>query len=243
MEYKTVPIPLALNGINNSLEPINLQGMTPNMKNMIVDNGKIRKRLGYNQLGWNSLDNSLVAHFKMNDDAASTDVVDSSDSGHTGTAQQNTEDLSTDGLATNTNAALSFNGTSDYIETSESADFDLDLDEDDFSFCLIASFDAVNANQQCLFSASADDDNRFEFMYDKVSFENPALAFVVSEDGSITTYYRWEITLVVGTSYHIVLTNDSGELSCYVNNIKLTSIECESSLYGEGTYGRGAYGY
>lgn len=56
---------------------------------------------------------NCVAHYKMNDDAASTVVIDSQ--GHSnGTAQQNTEDLTTTGKV---NDALTFNGTSDYINT------------------------------------------------------------------------------------------------------------------------------
>jgi hypothetical protein len=58
----------------------------------------------------------LVAHWKMNDNAASTVVLDSSGNGYNGTAQQNTSALYTTGKI---NGALTFNGTRDYINTND----------------------------------------------------------------------------------------------------------------------------
>lgn len=52
------------------------------------------------------------AHYKFNDDAADTMVLDSSGNGHHGTAQRNTNLLHTDGKV---GGALSFNGTGDTI--------------------------------------------------------------------------------------------------------------------------------
>lgn len=54
----------------------------------------------------------LVGHWKMNDNAADTDVADASGNGHTGTASQNTEDMTATGKI---NEALDFNGTDDYV--------------------------------------------------------------------------------------------------------------------------------
>ena len=59
---------------------------------------------------------NCVGHWKMNDNAASTTVLDSSGKGNHGTAWQNTEDINTDsGNPPYLNGALTFNGTSDYI--------------------------------------------------------------------------------------------------------------------------------
>ena len=55
----------------------------------------------------------LVAHWKMNDDAANTTVRDAA-GGNDGTAQQNTEDMSVIGKH---GRALDFNGSSDYVST------------------------------------------------------------------------------------------------------------------------------
>jgi hypothetical protein len=54
-----------------------------------------------------------VGHWKMNDNAAGTTVADSSGKGNNGIAQQNTENLHTAGKI---DGALSFNGTSDYVD-------------------------------------------------------------------------------------------------------------------------------
>jgi hypothetical protein len=62
---------------------------------------------------------NLIAHWKMNDNAASTTVADSEGS-HNGTAQQNTNLIS---VAGKTTTALSFNGSSDYIIVTNHADF------------------------------------------------------------------------------------------------------------------------
>lgn len=59
------------------------------------------------------LENSCVAFYKMNDNAASKTVIDSQGYSN-GTAQQNTEDLTTTGKV---GSALAFNGVDDYIDT------------------------------------------------------------------------------------------------------------------------------
>ncbi|MFQ6036183.1 MAG: LamG domain-containing protein, partial [Sedimentisphaerales bacterium] len=61
---------------------------------------------------------SLVGHWKMDDNAADTTVLDSSGRGNHGTAQRNTSALSTIGII---DGALTFDGTSDYIDCGSSA--------------------------------------------------------------------------------------------------------------------------
>jgi len=60
----------------------------------------------------------LVAHWKMNDNAATTTVVDSSGKGNHGTARRNTSALSAAGKI---NSALKFNGADDYIDCGSGA--------------------------------------------------------------------------------------------------------------------------
>jgi hypothetical protein len=62
--------------------------------------------------GWMDLLSSCVGHWTMNDNAATTVVLDSSGNGQDGTAQQNTSVLHTTGQI---DGALTFNGTSDYV--------------------------------------------------------------------------------------------------------------------------------
>jgi hypothetical protein len=57
---------------------------------------------------------NVVAQYKMNDNAASTAVVD--EQGTNGTAQANTSTLDTTGVV---GGALTFNGSSDYIDTNQ----------------------------------------------------------------------------------------------------------------------------
>ncbi|MGD2065660.1 MAG: LamG domain-containing protein [Candidatus Bathyarchaeota archaeon] len=66
------------------------------------------------------LEADLSAYYKMNDNAASTDVIDETGVNN-GTAQQNTEDIDTTGLI---NGALTFNGSSDYIDGGNDSSLD-----------------------------------------------------------------------------------------------------------------------
>lgn len=52
-DYKTVPIPIATNGLNKDLQPTQIPSASPNMVNMMVENWGVRKRLGYSTLGTN----------------------------------------------------------------------------------------------------------------------------------------------------------------------------------------------
>lgn len=85
----------------------------------------------------------LVAHWKMNDNAATTDVVDSTGNGHTGTATVNTDTLITTGKI---NSAFAFTG-SQYVTVPDHADFSA---MDAGSWC--AWFKSSAAAQQILIS-------------------------------------------------------------------------------------------
>jgi len=73
----------------------------------------------------------LVGYWKMDDDANNMVVLDSSFNGNHGTAQQDTEDISTAGII---DGALTFNGTSDYIDCGDVSN--LDFGTGDFSICM-----------------------------------------------------------------------------------------------------------
>lgn len=50
----TIPIPIARGGINKDIEPTSLENVfTPHMLNMVLEARRVRKRLGYRQLGLN----------------------------------------------------------------------------------------------------------------------------------------------------------------------------------------------
>ena len=46
-EYETVPIQIAINGLNKDLQPTQIPSASPNMKNMYVMPWGVKKRLGY----------------------------------------------------------------------------------------------------------------------------------------------------------------------------------------------------
>lgn len=68
-----------------------------------------------------TLPKAPISHWKMNDNAANTTVVDSVGSNN-GTAQQNTSALHTTGKI---NGALTFNGTSDYVNCGNDSSLDI----------------------------------------------------------------------------------------------------------------------
>jgi hypothetical protein len=65
---------------------------------------------------------TLIAHYLMNDNAANTTVADDTGNGHTGTANQNTQDMDTTGKL---NGALAFDGVDDYVNVAAHADLRL----------------------------------------------------------------------------------------------------------------------
>lgn len=84
---------------------------------------------------------NCISHWKMNDNAANKTVVDSSSNGNDGEAQQNTDILHTDGKI---NGALTFNGTSDFIDTGLKASEIHDSNK--FSICLWVKIKTIAAN-------------------------------------------------------------------------------------------------
>jgi hypothetical protein len=85
-----------------------------------------------------SLSDNLVAYYKMNDNADTTTVIDSKGYSN-GTAQQNTSVLHTAGVA---GEALTFNGTSDYVDVyNEMNKTFVGAFDSDFSFVFWAKTD------------------------------------------------------------------------------------------------------
>lgn len=79
----------------------------------VTDWGELGTRGGGRVLDFEGgLSSALLAHWKMNDNAANTTVLDSSGNANNGIAQQNTEDLHVDGKI---NGAFNFTAT-DYVD-------------------------------------------------------------------------------------------------------------------------------
>ena len=73
------------------------------------------------------LQSALVAHYKMNDNVASTVVLDSSGNGYHGTSVRDTSLMHVDGKV---DGAFDFNGSSDYVDTGNKFE---DIFSDSFS--------------------------------------------------------------------------------------------------------------
>lgn len=95
-----------------------------------------------NTLKGYDLNSGLIGHWKCNDSRADTDVKDTA-GGNTGTAQQNTEDISVDGKI---RKALSFNGSSDYVSVASSSRLNFGLN--DFCISFWAKIDTASVWQE-----------------------------------------------------------------------------------------------
>jgi hypothetical protein len=100
--------------------------------------------------GWDT-DPNLVAWYKMNDNADSNTVIDSMGFSD-GNSVRDTCDIHVIGKI---GGALSFNGTSDYIEVSDTAN--LHFGVADFSICFWIKPDATIPNVNCIFYKEFED--------------------------------------------------------------------------------------
>lgn len=79
-------------------------------------------------------------HYKMNDNLATTVVIDSMSKGN-GTSVNNTDTMS---VAGKINEALQFDGSTEYVTLNDPADLDFVPDKDEFSVCAWIKIDAGN---------------------------------------------------------------------------------------------------
>ncbi len=141
---------------------------------------------------------SLVAHYEMNDNAADTVVYDSI-YGNNGTAQQNTEDITVSGKI---NEALSFNGTTDYVIVTDSADIDFGTGA--FSF-----FMWINTTDSSKYISSRESD--------------PGL-FRLNGSGEVgfydgTNWLESGVSVNDGNPHHIGVSRNAGTYTIYIDKI------------------------
>ena len=151
----------------------------------------------------------IIAHYKMNDNTTNTNVIDSK-SGNTGTATQNTSLMSATGKISN---ALSFNGTSDYINIPTG----LLNNTTSFSLCGWIKFETNLTVHSRTFAMS-----------DYGSNEGVITGRISESDAT----YPKQFTLYLGNTrytfnkvlenniwYHIVLTHSGTTSKLYVNGV------------------------
>ena len=76
---------------------------------------------GFPKILYPPIDQSCVGHWKLNDNLATTNVLDWSSNDNDGTAQANTNTLDTTGNTGTAATALTFNGSSDYVTAASMA--------------------------------------------------------------------------------------------------------------------------
>jgi hypothetical protein len=152
--------------------------------------------------------NGITAHYKKNDDAGNTTVVDSSGNGNNGTATQNTEDMS---VAGKINTALDFNGTSDYIDCGSTIPT-LIAGDNPFSLSLWFKRNEVSTI------------GRLAGWYDggvKGTVLSAAFDFVsvAIGTGSILEVINGTGVVSTGSYFNVIVTYDGATANLYLNNV------------------------
>jgi hypothetical protein len=150
-------------------------------------------------------------YWTMDDDAASTDVLDSSGNSYTLTAQQNTEDITTTGAIS---AALTFNGTSDYLvnaaatftDTSGTISAWVLFTDDTSGGTILASSDEASTTRY------------FQWFYSNAQKS----LILMQRDNDTLDDLRATWRFKSGTWYHVALTSDGSTIAMYVNGEALT---------------------
>ena len=146
-----------------------------------------------------------IAQWKMNDNAATTNVIESIGTIGDGTAQQNTDQLDTTGKI---NGALTFNGSTDYIDTNEKTAFNFGAG--DFSVALWVYVDVWENDYP--FISNALFTGHWDGFYIRGILGENFGATIVDVQINGNNGGR-----VVNTWYHVAVTRISGTVYIYVN--------------------------
>ncbi len=161
---------------------------------------------------------NLVGHWKMDDNAANTTVVDSSGNGNDGTAQQYTRDLSSTGRI---NGALNFNGTDDYIDCGSDSGLDI---TGSVSISTWVKFDSLADYRYQTIVAKRDTgiDIGANYALRKGGYANgDELQFYYHDGTAWHVYTTFNANLTWGQWYHVVVTFTFGtgkSIKCHLNN-------------------------
>jgi len=152
------------------------------------------------------------AHYKMNDNAGNTTVVDDGTGANNGTAQQNTSSLTTTGRI---NEALDFNGSSDYIDLTSTLLPDIRTDT---TGTIALWVNLNNFNDAWQFWYIGDGSGVVErFQFRIVSGTGVVLCQGADNTGTTQWQFTSDNPLTTGTWYHIVLVQDGISPLLYIN--------------------------
>jgi len=149
----------------------------------------------------------LVGHWKMNENAASLDVLDTSANGNNGLARRYTSLLSTVGIS---DGALNFDGSSDYIDCGYNQSFDFDTDLTISAWIKLGKLGEIGPIVQKREAGAGD-----QSFYFRV-YTNNKLASCFY-DGSTWISILGQTELSHGSWHHVAATYDGQNMRLYVN--------------------------
>lgn len=172
-----------------------------------------------------------VAHWRLNDNAASTTVVDASGNGHTGTAAQNTNLFSTTGKI---GRALDFDGASDWVSVADDDALSFGDASDDSPFSVAVWIKPDDATTFRLFSKGTDAAREYYLLtmgtdhLDVRLFDNTSVVYIGQKSTATLTAYE-------GAWVHIVMTYDGSKsaagIKFYVNGALFASSSDSTGSY------------
>ena len=157
------------------------------------------------------LTSSLIAHWKMDDSANNTTVVDSSGKGNHGATKLNTSALTTAGVM---GSALAFNGTTDFISVPDKDDWTF---SGDFTIALWVRFESLNPKWwQSAFIAQDQgpgQKSKWIFSYDPVSKKTLFHINGPTTNGPIIQGHSW--IALTGTWYFVAVSRSGNTYTFY----------------------------
>ena len=155
-------------------------------------------------------DDSMIAHYKMNDNDTNTNVIDSKN-GLTGTADANTSTLTN--ATGKINEALDFDGTSQKIVVDDNRL--LDLGTGDFTVCAWVYPTTITGKQRSVIGKRTSSIDNWEF---SIQSSGVLKAFVGNTAGNGNIQITSAGSISTGAWTHLMLIRSGATCTLYINN-------------------------